>query len=82
MTANKRIGTQFMGRVTPSPIYDMKGIAMNNKIEKIAVLAGGLSHERDVSLVSGSLIANALAKKGYKVALADVFMGTEPGLFL
>ena len=67
-----------MGRVTPSPIYDMKGIAMNNKIEKIAVLAGGLSHERDVSLVSGSLIANALAKKGYKVALADVFMGTEP----
>lgn len=51
---------------------------MNNKIEKIAVLAGGLSHERDVSLVSGSLIANALAKKGYKVALADVFMGTEP----
>ena len=42
---------------------------------KIAVLAGGLSHERDVSLVSGSLIANSLAKSGYKVALADVFMG-------
>lgn len=44
---------------------------------KIAVLAGGLSHERDVSLVSGSLIANSLAKSGYKVALADVFMGCE-----
>lgn len=44
---------------------------------KVAVLAGGLSHERDVSLVSGSLIANSLAKSGYKVALADVFMGCE-----
>lgn len=50
---------------------------MNTNIKKIAVLAGGLSHERDVSLVSASLIANALAKKGYLVALADVFMGTE-----
>ena len=27
---------------------------------RIVVLAGGLSSERDVSLVSGSLIANAL----------------------
>ncbi len=50
------------------------GAIMNN-IRKIAVLAGGLSHERDVSLVSASLIANALAKKGYLCALADVFMG-------
>ncbi len=49
---------------------------MNNK-KKIAVLAGGLSHERDVSLVSASLIANALAKKGYLCALADVFLGCE-----
>lgn len=50
---------------------------MSNNI-KIAVLAGGLSHERDVSLLSGSLIANALARKGYLVAFADVFMGCAP----
>ncbi len=50
---------------------------MDKTCIKIAVLAGGLSHERDVSLVSGSLIANALARQGYKVALADVFMGCE-----
>ena len=39
---------------------------------KVVVLAGGLSDERDVSLMSGSLIANALAKKGYNVALIDL----------
>lgn len=43
---------------------------------KIAVLAGGLSPEREVSLSSGSLIANALAERGYEVALADVYLGT------
>ncbi len=45
---------------------------------KIAVLAGGLSPERDVSLTSGSLIANALRRKGNEVALADVYLGIEP----
>ncbi len=43
---------------------------------KIAVLAGGLSPEREVSLSSGSLIANALCARGHKVALADVYLGT------
>ncbi len=42
---------------------------------KIVVLAGGLSPERDVSLVSGSLIANALAQNGHRVLLLDVYMG-------
>jgi len=42
---------------------------------KITVLAGGLSPERDVSLTSGSLIANALISKGHLVALADVYVG-------
>ncbi len=55
---------------------EIYGVNMNN-IKKIAVLAGGLSHERDVSLVSASLIANSLARKGYLCALADVFMGTD-----
>ena len=44
----------------------------------ITVLAGGLSPERDVSLASGSLIANALIEKGYAVALADVYVGIAP----
>ncbi len=44
---------------------------------KIAVLAGGLSSERDVSILSGSKIAAALRSKGHKVVLLDVFMGYE-----
>jgi D-alanine-D-alanine ligase len=47
---------------------------------KIAVLAGGLSPERDVSLSSGSLIANALEQKGHLVAFADVYVGIDPSL--
>lgn len=42
---------------------------------KIAVLAGGLSPERDVSLSSGSLIANALREAGHHVLLLDVYEG-------
>jgi len=44
---------------------------------KIAVLAGGYSPERDVSLVSGSLIANALSRCGHKVFLIDVYEGID-----
>ncbi len=43
----------------------------------IVVLAGGLSPERNVSLSSGSLIASALKRKGHKVILLDVYLGTE-----
>ena len=43
----------------------------------ILVLAGGYSPERDVSLTSGSLIANALKKEGDKVCLADVYLGID-----
>jgi len=43
----------------------------------IVVLAGGLSPERDVSLVSGSLIANALTENGHKVLLCDVYKGVN-----
>lgn len=42
---------------------------------KIIVLAGGLSPERDVSLTSGSLIANALIRRGHRVLLLDVYEG-------
>ena len=42
---------------------------------KIVVLAGGLSPERDVSLSSGSLIANALMDSGHRVCLLDLYLG-------
>ena len=44
---------------------------------KIVVLAGGISTERDVSLSSGSTIANALVAKGHEVAFVDAFLGVE-----
>ena len=44
---------------------------------KIVVLGGGLSPERDVSKKSASLIANALLRKGHKVALIDLYEGIE-----
>lgn len=42
---------------------------------KIIVLAGGYSPEREVSLTSGSLIANALMENGHRVLLLDVYEG-------
>ncbi len=46
---------------------------------KIAVLCGGLSNERDVSLSGGVGIARALRSIGHRVALVDLFLGwTEP----
>lgn len=42
---------------------------------KIAVLCGGLSNERDVSISSGTGIAHALLQRGHKVALIDLFLG-------
>ena len=44
---------------------------------KIVVLAGGLSGERNVSLSSGTMVAQALRDRGHRVALADLFMGLE-----
>ena len=46
---------------------------------RIAVLCGGLSNERDVSLSSGVGIAGALRGLGHHVVLVDLFLGwTEP----
>jgi len=42
---------------------------------RIVVLAGGMSPERDVSLSSGSLIANALLANGHEVLLLDLYLG-------
>lgn len=43
----------------------------------ILVLAGGLSGERNVSLSSGTMIANTLRKAGENVFLVDVYLGVE-----
>ena len=44
---------------------------------KIVVLAGGLSTERHVALVSGTGACRALRSKGHKAILVDMFMGLE-----
>ncbi len=42
---------------------------------KIIVLAGGLSPERDVSLISGAGICRTLRERGHRAFLLDVFFG-------
>ena len=42
---------------------------------KIAVLAGGTSTERAVSVVSGTMVTKALREKGHRAVLIDVFAG-------
>ncbi len=44
---------------------------------KITVLAGGTSTERDISIVTGTKVAQALRSRGHEVALVDVFCGVE-----
>ncbi len=52
---------------------------------KIVVLAGGLSPERQVSLVSGENICRALRASGHQAVLVDMFLGLDaaptPALF-
>lgn len=43
----------------------------------VVVLAGGTSSERDVSLVTGTMIYNALTNKGHHAILLDVYLGYE-----
>lgn len=43
----------------------------------IVVLAGGTSTERDVSIVSGSKVCEALRGKGHQAILIDVFCGKQ-----
>lgn len=44
---------------------------------KIVVLAGGTSTERDVSLITGTMIYKALKSNGHQVVLLDVYLGYE-----
>ncbi len=50
-----------------------------NKVNfmNIVILAGGISTERDVSLVTGTMIYKALQNKGHRLVLLDVYMGYE-----
>lgn len=47
------------------------------KGKKVAVLMGGVSKEREISLKTGSAIAAALNRKGYDVVSIDVGSGME-----
>ena len=44
---------------------------------KIVVLAGGTSTERDVSLITGKMVYQALCQNGHSVVLLDVFFGYD-----
>jgi D-alanine-D-alanine ligase len=44
---------------------------------KIVVLAGGLSTERAVSLVTGASVCRALRENGHRAVLVDLFLGLE-----
>ena len=44
---------------------------------KIVVLAGGLSTERAVSLVTGTGICRALRERGHRAVFLDLFLGIE-----
>ncbi len=43
----------------------------------IVVLAGGISTEREISIVSGTMVCKALREKGNKAILVDVFCGDD-----
>lgn len=47
------------------------------KGKKVAVLLGGVSKERDISLRTGAAIASALSRKGYDCVSIDVRSGAE-----
>ena len=47
---------------------------------RVAILAGGLSHERDISLRSGNRLAQVLRHLGHTVLVLDVDARTIPSL--
>lgn len=51
-----------------------------SRAPRVAVLAGGLSHERDVSLRSGRRVAEALRSTGVEVTVHDVDADLLPAL--
>ena len=53
------------------------GSGLKEKDMNIVVLCGGLSTERNISLISGTKICTALRRKGHRAVLVDMFMGLE-----
>jgi len=62
-------------RSTPSTPGSSSAVA-----HRVAVLAGGISHERDISLKSGRRVADGLAAHGLDVQLLDPDAGLLPAL--
>lgn len=50
---------------------------MRRNIMKIVVLAGGISTEREISIVSGTQVCKALRSRGHQAILVDVYFGRE-----
>ena len=55
-----------------SSIIENKG---EGHIMKIVVLAGGISTEREISIVSGTQVCKALRSRHHRAILIDVFCG-------
>jgi D-alanine-D-alanine ligase len=53
---------------------------MSKSVLEVTVLAGGISHERDVSLRSGRRLADALTGRGHRVTVLDPDAGLLPHL--
>ncbi|CUR55056.1 D-alanine--D-alanine ligase [metagenome] len=63
-----------------APPEVVMGTTDNRAPGRVVVLAGGLSHERDVSLRSGRRVAEALRNDGIEVEERDVDAGLLPSL--
>ena len=57
---------------------DAAGVTEPGERLRIAVLMGGTSEERDVSLASGSQVARALSSRGHDVVCVDTARGVLP----
>ena len=44
---------------------------------KIVVLCGGLSTERDISIITGTRVCQAIRENGHKAVLVDLFLGLD-----
>ena len=49
---------------------------------KIVVLCGGISTEREISIISGTQVCLTLRKKGHRAILLDVVFGAEDSDFM
>ena len=67
MTRRSRCGAEYVRGTRGNGKLD----TVNNKL-KVAVLMGGISTERDISIQSGQCVAEALKEAGFDVVAADI----------